>query len=166
EQPAHRLCARGLPFAVPRTAGQECLRLDPQQTGGHLQVVRRLAQAQVADHAQELIGDLRDREVGDVELVLADEMQQQIERARELLELDDEAGLVHGAGGGRQRRHEPAPATIRNPPTTASPSCISRSAGQRKSVITPGASQLMSRIGMNPSMYSCRYFSPAPGGSR
>src|SRR5256886_13559951 len=40
----------------------------------------------------------RDGQVGDVDLVLADQMEQQVERAGELLQLDDEAVLVLGRG--------------------------------------------------------------------
>jgi hypothetical protein len=63
-------------------------------TRRHLEIVGRLIEPEIADHRQELVGDLRDREVGDVDLVLADQMQQQVERAGELLQLDDEPRLV------------------------------------------------------------------------
>src|SRR6266851_1869030 len=92
EQPVHQLGAWVFPLVVPQAPRQQHLRLDPEQPGGHLEVVRRLVQSQLAYDGEELIGDLRDRQVGDVDLVLADQVQQQIQRARELLELDDEAG--------------------------------------------------------------------------
>src|SRR2546421_91365 len=88
-----RLQPGGRPFHIQRPR-QQHLRLDPQQPRRHLEVVRRLVQPQLADHREELIGDLRDRQVGDVELVLVDQVQQQIQGARELLQLDDEAVLV------------------------------------------------------------------------
>jgi len=88
----YQLGAGVLPCVVTQAPRQQHLGLDSQQPGGHLEVVRRLVQPQVADDGEELIGDLRDRQVGDVDLVLADQVQQQIQGARELLELNDEAG--------------------------------------------------------------------------
>src|SRR6266404_1440402 len=90
EQPTHQLGAWIFPLVVPQAPRQQHLRLDPEQPGGHLEVVRRLIQSQLADDGEELIGDFRDRQVGDVDLVLADQVQQQIQRARELLELRSE----------------------------------------------------------------------------
>src|SRR5436309_3117912 len=145
--PAHQLGARILPLVVAHVPGQEHLRLDPQQPGRHLEVVRRLVQPQLVNDREELVGDLRDRQVGDVDLVLTDQVQQQIQGARELLELDDEAGLVLSRG--RKGGHEATP--IRSPPTTARPRLISWSAGHRKTLMTPGASQRIRRSGSMPS---------------
>ena len=147
EQPAHQLRSRVLPLVVPHAPRQQQLRLDAEQSGRHLKVVGRLIEPQLADHREELIGDFRDREIGDVELVLVDQVQQQVERARELLELDDEAGVLRG---GWNSRHE-APA-MTNPRTNKSPRSISRCAGHKKTPITPGKSQVTARIGMNPNM--------------
>jgi len=47
-----------------------------------------------------LIGDPRDRQVGDVDFVFADQVEQQIERTGELFQLDDEAGLIGKNGVG------------------------------------------------------------------
>jgi len=100
EQPSHQLGARVFPLVVAEAARQQQLRLDAQQPRRHLQIVRRLVQPQVGDHREELVRDTRDRQVGDVDLVLADQVQQQIERAGELLQLDDEPALIgHGGGG-------------------------------------------------------------------
>src|SRR5437879_13274558 len=52
--------------------------------------LRRLVQAQLVDDREELVGDLRDRQVGDVDLVLADQVQQQVEWAGELLQRSEE----------------------------------------------------------------------------
>ena len=90
EQPPHQLGPWILPLVLPEPARQQHLRLDAQQPRRHFQVIRRLIEPQLIDDRQELIGDLGDREVGDVDLVLADQMQQQIERAGKLLQLDDE----------------------------------------------------------------------------
>src|SRR2546426_2236603 len=116
---------------------------------------------------QELIGDLGDRQVGDVELVLADQVQQQVERAGELLQLDDETGLLgeHGVRRGGSG-HEGTPPGRANWPTSDHPSPISWRAGHRNGVNTTGASHVMARIGRNPSAYSRRYLNPMSGGSR
>ena len=59
------------------------------------------------DGRQELIGDPRDRDVGDLELLLAEQMEQQVERPGESVELDDEAGAgAERGGGGLGRGHE------------------------------------------------------------
>ncbi len=52
------------------------------------------------DGVEELIGDPRDRNVGDLELLLAQQVQQQVERPGEGIELDDEPGAR--AEGGRR----------------------------------------------------------------
>ena len=52
------------------------------------------------DRAEELIGDPGDRNIGDLELFLAQQMQQQVERPGEGVELDDESGTR--AQGGRR----------------------------------------------------------------
>src|SRR5437667_1705 len=121
EQPAHQLGAWILPFVLSQPARQQQLRLDAQQPRRHLEIVGRLVQPQFADHREELIRDPRDREVGDVELVLVDQVQQQVERTRELLELDDETALLldHGVGGGAHKGS--APGDTANPPTSATP---------------------------------------------
>ena len=49
------------------------------------------------DGLEELVGDPRDRDVGDLELLLAEQVQQQIQRAGERVELDDEAGPAPSA---------------------------------------------------------------------
>jgi hypothetical protein len=46
----------------------------------------------------ELVGDLRQRDLGDVELVLADQLQEQVERALEVGEPDGETSR-RGVGG-------------------------------------------------------------------
>src|SRR5437879_3484547 len=128
--------------------------------------LRRLVQAQLVDDREKLVGDLRDRQVGDVDLVLADQVQQQVKRAGELLQLDDESVLV--AGGERGIRHwGKAPSDTPNRPTTLSAPCISSWAGQRYTACAAGTSFTNKRnatMGRYPIAYSCRYLSPAPGG--
>src|SRR5437879_12426330 len=128
--------------------------------------LRRLVQAQLVDDREELVGDLRDRQVGDADLVLADQVQQQVEWAGELLQLDDEAVLV----GGRERRIRhwgKAPSETPNRPTTLSAPCINSWAGQRYTACAAGTSFTNSRnarMGRYPMAYNCRYLSPASGG--
>src|SRR2546426_511788 len=168
EQPAHQLGARIFPLVVAQAPRQEHLCLDPQQAGGHLEIVRRLIEPQLADHGQELVGDLRDGQVGDVDLVLADQMEQQVERAGELLQLDDEAVLVLGRGWERGHETGRAPGSA-YPPTTAHPSRSNCCIGQRYTAWAAGTARTNTRnamIGRYPNAYSCRYFRAAPGGSR
>src|SRR2546430_8752230 len=72
---------------------------------------------------------------------------QQVERTRELVQLDHEAGPVLRHG---QRGHI-APG-MANPPTMAIPRSSRRCAGHRNTAITPGASQETTRMGRNPNM--------------
>src|SRR3989475_12590250 len=98
------------------------------------------------DHGEELVGDLCDREVGDVDLALADQVEQQVERPRELVQLDHETPVRrHG-----HRRHI-APG-MASPPTMAIPRSSKRWAGHRNTAITPGATQETRRMGRNPNM--------------
>src|SRR5260370_6924359 len=98
KQPTDQLGARIFPFVTTQAPWQQHLRLDPQQPGRHLEVIRRLVQSQLVDDGEELIGDLRNREVSDVDLVFADQVQQQIQRARELLEPDNQPSSALGRG--------------------------------------------------------------------
>ena len=50
---------------------------------------------------EELIGNAGDRNIGDVDLLLAEQMEQEVERPGEPIEFDDEAGaqrVGHGIG--------------------------------------------------------------------
>src|SRR6266702_1745297 len=149
EHPAYQLGARIFPLVVAQAPRQEHLYLDPQQPSGHLEIVRRLVQPQLADQGQELVGDLRDGQVGDVDLVLVDQMEQQVERAGELLQLDDEAVLVLGRGW--ERGHDAGrPPGNAYRPTTDQPSCSSALAGHRNGVKSAGANQRSRNSGSMP----------------
>jgi hypothetical protein len=120
QQPPHQLGARVLELALrsgpPR---QQHLRLDAYQRRRHLQELARPVQPQllhVPYRAQELLSDLRDRDVENVDILLADQVQQQIERAREPVQLNDERAVregdrssasttsdIQGFGGGSSR---------------------------------------------------------------
>src|SRR2546430_17708692 len=92
----------------------------------------------------------RDGQVGDVDLVLADQMEQQVERAGELLQLDDEAVLVLGRGW--ERGHDAGrPPGNAYRPTTDQPSCSSALAGHRNGVKSAGANQRIRNSGSMPS---------------
>ncbi len=56
------------------------------------------------DGPQELIGDPGDGDVRDLELLFPEEMEQEVERTGERVELDDESGA--GAERGRRERRE------------------------------------------------------------
>ncbi|MND01633.1 hypothetical protein D3C83_207070 [compost metagenome] len=65
----------------------------------HLQVLGRLVETQHTDRREELLRDLRDGDVGDLDFLLANQVQQQIERTGELIQLDQErrvGGFGHG----------------------------------------------------------------------
>src|SRR5881392_27215 len=166
EQPPHQLGPRIFPLVVSQPPRQQHLRLDPQEPRRHLEVVRRLVQPQLVDHREELIGDLRDRQVGDVELVLVNQVQQQIQGARELLQLDDEAGLVLHDGTPRRAHEGNAPGERAKPPTSARPTLMSWVAGHSSTCSAPGNTQMSNTTGMKPSACSWRYLRPAPGGSK
>jgi hypothetical protein len=103
EQPPDQLGPRILPVVVVQPARQQHLGLDAQQPGGHFEIVGRLVQAQVVNDGEELIRDLGDRQIGDVQLVFTNEVEQEVERPGELLELDNESrGVAKDRGG-----HEP-----------------------------------------------------------
>jgi len=55
------------------------------------------------DGLKELVRDPRNRNVRDLELLLAEEMQEQVQRAVERIQLDDEAWPRAERGGGRIR---------------------------------------------------------------
>jgi hypothetical protein len=80
------------------------LRLDAHQQRRHLQELARPVQAQrlrTFDRLKELLRDLRDRDVENVDVLLADQMQQQIERTLEPVQLDNESAFGELAIRGR-----------------------------------------------------------------
>ena len=95
EQPSHQGIARILFFAFdarrrfrPR---QQHLRLDVNQSGCHHEELPRDIEVQLLHQLngiEVLLGDQRNRNVVDVDLVALDEMKQEVERAVEVLELD------------------------------------------------------------------------------
>ena len=59
------------------------------------EILGGLAESERVNAEEELLADARDRNVGDLDLLFANEREQQIERTGEVLELDDE-GRVAG----------------------------------------------------------------------
>ena len=59
------------------------------------------------DGLEELVGDPRDRDVGDLELLLPQQVEQQVERAGERVEPDHEARPRAERAGGRLGRGHP-----------------------------------------------------------
>ena len=82
-------------------ARQQARGLEIEQGGGDEKEARQLLEAaappEFGDVGEELVGDLGERDLGDVELALADESEQEVERAGEVLQLDDEPGGAQGA---------------------------------------------------------------------
>jgi hypothetical protein len=76
---------------VDRRSRKEHLRLDPNERGRHDQVLPGQLQIELLHEAQmpEILGgDVGDRDIRDVQLVPLDEVQEQIERPLECVELD------------------------------------------------------------------------------
>ena len=90
EQPSHELGARIFPLLLVAVR-QQHLRLDAQQPRGHLEILGGLVESERPDAHDELLADARDGNVVDVELLFANEREEQVERARERRHLDDEA---------------------------------------------------------------------------
>jgi hypothetical protein len=79
-------------------AREEHLGLQADEAAGHVQVVRRLVQPQMVNRLKELVGNPRDGDVGDLELLLPDQVEQKVERAGEALQLDHEGVQQPRAG--------------------------------------------------------------------
>ena len=89
-----------------RIGRHQLARLDVRQRRRHQQVLAgdvEVERAHEVEHLQVLLGDERDRDVEDVELVLLDEVQQQIERPLELGQLDLVVELGASASARRSR---------------------------------------------------------------
>ena len=90
EQTPDQLCSRIFPRLRHLLVGQQHLRLDAHEARGHLQIVRGFVETESRDAFQELLGDACDGNVLDVDLLVANEREEQVERTRELRQLDDE----------------------------------------------------------------------------
>ncbi len=107
QQPSDQLGSGVLVFPEVAAPRQEHLRLDAHERRGHLQELAGPLQAQVPldslDRRDELTRDLRDRDVEDVDVLRADQVEQQVERALERLEVDDELVVALRDAGTRRR---------------------------------------------------------------
>ena len=95
EQQVPRLQQRQVLLVLDLGRGQQPGRLQVEQGGGDEQELARLVQVPLVAHGaqvrDELVGDLVQRDLGDVQLVLADQLEQQVERAGEVVQPDREA---------------------------------------------------------------------------
>jgi hypothetical protein len=89
-------------FVLHLGGGQQPRGLQVEQGRGHHQELAGLVERPVVTHGadvgDELVGDPAQRHLGDVELVLADELQQQVERAGEVGQPHGETGRRRGVG--------------------------------------------------------------------
>src|SRR5438105_9543460 len=90
EQPPYQLRAWILPNVFSLATGQQHLRLDAQESRGHLEVIGGFIQFQRRDPRQKLLGDSRDWDVVDVYLLVTDQCQEQIKWARVFSKFNDE----------------------------------------------------------------------------
>jgi hypothetical protein len=84
-------------------ARQDHLCLDAHEQCGNFQEFARPIEPQrldTFDRRQELRRDLRDRNVEDVDVLLADQVQEQVERPLESLQLDDERAVGRAGDAG------------------------------------------------------------------
>ncbi len=168
QQPAHQFRPRILPALLLRPARQQHLRLESHEAARHVEIVGGLVEAEFVNHAQELVGDPRDRNVGDLDLLLPQQVQQQVERTVEPVELHHEARGSAQGDGGRARRHP----KIRRPSPTANGAMMRwtwvrmKNAGARNHTSTGRRNATRTRTRINPNRCSSRYFAPQAGGRR
>ena len=98
--PSLEACLEAILLVLDLARGQQPRRLEVEQGGRHHQEVARLVQVERVgpgpDVADELVGDLGQGDLGDVQLVLGDQPEEQIERPLEDVEVDLEARRVAG----------------------------------------------------------------------
>ena len=90
EQPAHEIGARVFPRFVALRVREQQLGFDAQQPRGHVEIIGRLVETERVQTHEELLGDARDRNVVNVDLLVANERQQEVQRPVEVRELHDE----------------------------------------------------------------------------
>ena len=96
----HQLLPRVFQFVLHLVAPrQDLLRLDLDQQTGHRQEIAHRVDVQLLEHRQILeilVGDRRDGNVGDLDLVLAHQVEQEVHRAPEQIQVN--AKVDHGRG--------------------------------------------------------------------
>src|SRR5204863_8497851 len=65
-------------------------RLDAEEARVHLEIVRRFVESQTLNAREELLRDSRDRNVVEVDLLLANERDEKVQGSGEVTKLDDE----------------------------------------------------------------------------
>ena len=108
EQQVARLEQREVLLVLDVALRQQPRRLEVEQGGGDEQERRGLLEVPLRspaglDVGDELVGDLRQRDLGDVELVLGDQAEQQVERALEVVQAQLEPGLPRQPPSGARR---------------------------------------------------------------
>ena len=100
-----------------RRCGNQQARFQIGEPGGHHQIIGgkfKLQAARLLDEGQILLGQLQDRDLLQVHLVVAGEFEQQVERAFEAAEFDDQRARRPRPRGARRRaaalRHQAMPA--------------------------------------------------------
>ena len=71
---------------------QQHLRFDAKQSRRKFEIFRGVVQLQHTNAQQKLLRDVRDRDVVDVDLFIADQREQQVERPREGRQVDEKTG--------------------------------------------------------------------------
>ena len=107
-EPAQPVGERGGHFLGARSVrrrrfGQQQARFQVGEPGGHHEVIGRKLEADLSrglDERQILIGQRQDRNLGEIDLLLPRQRQQQIERAFIPLDIDHQRGLAVGDVGG------------------------------------------------------------------
>jgi hypothetical protein len=86
-----------------RRFGQQQPRLQEGEPGGHHEVIGSQFEADLSrrlDEAQILVGQRQDRNLGEIDLLLPRQREQQVKRALIALDVDDQRGLAIGDLGG------------------------------------------------------------------
>ena len=107
-EPAQPVGERGRHFLGTRSVrrrrfGQQQARFQVSQPGGHHEIIGRELEADFSrglDERQILVGQRQDRNLGEIDLLLPRQRQQQVERALIALDVDDQRSLAVGDFGG------------------------------------------------------------------
>ena len=100
----------GLLLLRTRRGGDQQARLEIGEPGRHHQVIGgefELQPARLLDEGEILLGELQDRDLLQVHLVVAGQFEQQVERAFEAADVDDQRAVVGGSRPARLRAAAP-----------------------------------------------------------
>ena len=95
---------------------QQQLSLDPDQAGRHLEKLARIVEVlglDAHDGTEKLTGDQSDGDFENVDVLLPDQMEQQIQRPLESLDVDDQEVLASEKTRGRRQIHRSINASAR-----------------------------------------------------